>query len=820
MKSKRNISEFRTILVIVLILVVVSAAGVFLYKKLSQTSRKISESIKTEVPASFVAKQILLELRTAENNARSYYLTQDMSYIVSFYESAPRIENQISLLNNYAFKNKSEKSIIDSVIKLSRQRFNLIKQQSYFNDPSVVTQQLSAISEKIDETYATGNNHVTTNIDSIKKKEGFFKRIFQKKTPKKETKLSEADQDSLKKTETNISKKQLKAVVKKVETSQLEQLEEFKQLEYAYAQRDHIMSEKINLYTDELKLREDLKTQEITSDAKKQVNDIKFFSIIFSLVITCLLFTLIYLITSYIKKKNQVEATLTQSKQHADELAKAKETFLANMSHEIKTPLNAIYGFTEQILAGDLESEQREQLKIVKNSAAYLTKLVNNILTYSKLQAGKDKLDISIFNLKEEFQEIEALFKNQAKTKGIDFLVDTSKFSAAFVLGDLNKLKQILFNLIGNALKFTTKGKVTIHLSQKILNHVYWMDFRIKDTGKGIAKDDLPRLFNEFEQVGKNVQKEFGGTGLGLVITKQIVERLGGKIVIKSELNSGTEVKVSIPFVIAEAPSDTSVEQISATDQFSFENKTILIVDDDEFNRLLIKSVLKKYKLLFLEAKNGNEAIQLVESKKIDAVLMDLRMPQKNGIETTIDIRKFNKTLPIIGATAEANEEKIAQCIAAGMNSVILKPFTGSQLIEALTGVFEKGSVVNSPNLEQISDSEFGTDTINAASLNQYSAEDDSFKIEMIRLFYTSINNALVQIEDAASKKDFKTVGELAHKIIPSCKHFEATKLIGTLKQLELLIDEQLIDETKTLQQITSMKEQIKHINAQLQSYL
>lgn len=223
----------------------------------------------------------------------------------------------------------------------------------------------------------------------------------------------------------------------------------------------------MNYIANEFKRIEDVKSKLAARKAQLDINDIKNNAIVFSIILSLFLFMLAYLIVSYIRKRQQYETALIESKKHSDELAKAKELFLANMSHEIKTPLNAIYGFTEQLLSTNLNSEQKSQINIVKNSAEYLSKLVTDILTYSKLQSGKIKMEYENFNLINVLFEIESLFKVQAANKNIAFNIDSSQVTQNHISTDIYKFKQILFNIVGNAIKFTNRGNVLVNVSQQ-----------------------------------------------------------------------------------------------------------------------------------------------------------------------------------------------------------------------------------------------------------------------------------------------------------------------------------------------------------------
>lgn len=316
------------------------------------------------------------------------------------------------------------------------------------------------------------------------------------------------------------------------------------------------------------------------------------------------------------------------------------------------------------------------------------------------------------------------------------------------------------------------------------------------------------------------LKKKYGGTGLGLVITKQIIEQLGGKISINSKIKVGTNVHITLPYIVstnAELSRQYTDEKINLD---FLKSKNILIADDEEFNRLLLKSILKKHGPEIYEVANGNAAIEIVKKHNIDIVLMDIRMPEINGIEATELIRKFNNEVPIIGATAVASEEKIAKCLHAGMNSVIFKPYTEKELSEKLYDIFNISKKGEVNIITQINTPQTKGQVLNLENIDQHFGENESFKKEMILLFYKSINKSLIDIESFYQLKNHSAISEIAHKILPSCRHFEANDLISTLKYLESFREQEVDDEIFYSKKIVTLQAQIQKINEILEPFL
>lgn len=826
MRRIKILSEYKAIIFTILIIVAVAITGFFLYISLLNISKKVSESKLTNSTASTITRQILIELRSDENNVNSFHLSHDSSYITAFYNTIPNLEKQISALNKLNTSNIDEGQIIDSIINLTRERFELFKVQFSIEDPIIITNELNIISQKIDEIYKQheGKYISNANADTLKKIGAFFKRLFGKKEVSSVT-SNKIPKDASNITDSLSSKEKLESTVLEVKSSQMQQLSKYKQSDYQLSQEAIHIMERINYFAEELKLSEDIRANQESNEIKQEVNNLKYYSILLSIIISCFLFLLVYLIRNFIKKKNQYESSLVESKQRAEDYAKTKEAFLANMSHEIKTPLNAIYGFTEQILSGELKPEQERQLNIVKSSASYLTKLVNNILIYAKLQSGKTQLEITNFNLKKELLNIEELFRNQASLKGIQLIFKIDKNLPDIIKSDVNKVKQVLFNILGNAIKFTNEGSVILEIKFTGNKENNLLTIIASDTGIGIEEEKIPKLFNEFEQGDDKIYEKYGGTGLGLVITKQIVEQLNGKINLTSKAMVGTIVTISFPI-------ESSTELLIKNEDNILHNPEIevlkgtriLIVDDEEFNRLLLKSILKKYDITIFEAVNGIEAIRVIKSQKPDLVIMDIRMPEMNGIEATEEIRKFEKSMPVLASTAALSEEKVAQCLHAGMNGFVFKPFIEKELLENLINTLKFPGKTENINF-QISDQlpdlrSVKQKNINLENITEDQKGDEAFRKEMIQLFYTSINNGLNQIEKYAVEKKYSEISEIAHKIIPSCKHYEANGLYNILKYFDNLKNQTDFGLSEFNVMLAELRNQVDFINHEIEMYL
>lgn len=386
-----------------------------------------------------------------------------------------------------------------------------------------------------------------------------------------------------------------------------------------------------------------------------------------------------------LKRKN---AKLDQVQRQLIVAQKAKDLFFATMSHEIRTPMNAILGVSDLLNSSkDLNEQNKELCQILKFSSKHLMSIVNDVLDISKIQDGKINIQNIEFNLKELIYTVNRIFYFQALEKGIDQKSQICDEIPDRLVGDPNRLTQILVNLLNNAIKFTSEGfvKIICTIDKEIVNsdnQKIFIKFEVVDTGIGITQDDLNGLFVDFQQANSKIASKYGGTGLGLSISKMLTNVLGGSIKCDSKIREGSNFYFTLPFQVANNQNEVLIHQEDIVDKGNYMNDiTVLIVDDNKINQIIAEKILLR-ELKYckcLTANNGQEAVDLVEKEEIDIVLMDIKMPVLDGYEATKLIRSntnlFIKSIPIIAMTACVGEDERIMAFECGMNNIIHKPF-------------------------------------------------------------------------------------------------------------------------------------------------
>jgi CheY-like chemotaxis protein len=397
---------------------------------------------------------------------------------------------------------------------------------------------------------------------------------------------------------------------------------------------------------------------------------------------------------------------LMKAKQQVEEALRIKDQFLANMSHEIRTPMNAVLGFTNLLLKSEMSPEQKQYINAIKVSGENLIIIINDILDFSKIESGKVVFEKTKFNLSQVISSLVELMLPKSTEKNIKLSSSIDTRISDYLVGDPTRLTQILINLVGNAIKFTAKGsvKITVNLVEEKQKSTI-LRFSVADTGIGIPQNQLSSIFESFTQATNDTTRKYGGTGLGLTITKQLIELQGGKIWVESEVDKGSVFLFQLEFEKS-VSSDfkTNGSSNNGTEiVHNIEGLNILLVEDNSLNQILAKKVLTDWKWNVEVADNGLIAIDKVEKNNYDVILMDIQMPEMDGYAATRHIREKlpspKNNIPIIAMTAHAMTGEAEKCFNAGMNDYISKPFDQNKLYSKIISNVSKHKGILLKNL-------------------------------------------------------------------------------------------------------------------------
>lgn len=493
-----------------------------------------------------------------------------------------------------------------------------------------------------------------------------------------------------------------------------------------------------------------------------------------------------------ITQQKEMLDNLERARKIAENSAKAKELFLTNMSHEIRTPLNVIIGMIREIGKETLSDSQRTYLKHTEASAYHLLSIINNVLDMSKIEAGEFSLDIKDFSLSAVLSNVRSILSSRAVGKKIKFTVETNENIAKALKGDSLRLSQVLINFLGNSIKFTDEGFVKLEVQLVTSNdEIQRIRFVISDSGIGMSEEFMQRIFSKFTQENDAANRNHEGTGLGMSISKEIVEMMGGKILVDSKKGKGTEISFEIDFPLGIEEHLIRIDK--STRNYDISKTRILVVEDNEMNRFIARQSLRQAKCDITEAENGRVAIDILEKEKFDVILMDVQMPEMDGVEATKIIRgKMQNTTPIIALTANAFKHDIELYLSIGMNDFLIKPYKEEELFSKIESFCRtKKAVSNSfKNIESESQSNLdlslnNVKLYNLQQMNVIADGDEKFITSMISMFRNMASDTILKMNEAVDVNDIETIKKLAHKIKPSLDNLEIHILYNEIRALE-----------------------------------
>ena len=530
-----------------------------------------------------------------------------------------------------------------------------------------------------------------------------------------------------------------------------------------------------------------------------------------------------------ITENRKIVQEIERARQTAEEASKSKSRFLANISHEIRTPLSGIMGMTDILVGADITAEQREQLLLMKTAEESLLDIINKVLELSKIESGNIIIENNTFLLRSTVKKaVLPLFMGK-QSSDLTLDIQISEEIPNVLIGDALRLQQVLANLVSNAIKFTDHGQITVTVSlQKQTNSSVKLCFAVKDSGVGIPEDELERIFEKFQQVDSSFSKRHQGSGLGLSITRQLIEIMGGEIWVESTPGKGSNFFFTINFMLSGGKGNTDEKKSDVIPSHSYP-LSILLAEDNELNQKSISYFLREMGHKVEIAENGKEALEKLRQKRYELILMDIQMPVMNGLEATRKIRAsdtshFNSQIPIIALTAYAMKEDVHHILSSGMNAYVSKPLSRDILAQAISSVLRYEDDLDHDFSEyheldpQGSNEKDAKRTDFSAFIQDYLGDLDIAK-QLLELFHRDVPGRIAEIESALSSDNLQHTVDVFHSLTNNLSAVRLYILANLSRNLER---EALRGNSERVQELfpgfkAELQESLKHSEEYLQ---
>lgn len=717
----------------------VAGTGILVYTNLNRVVENISKASNPDLKL-LLLESLTSELSHAESSVKSYNLTRDNQYLEPYAAILDNVYIIVDSISQNASHDPRSKVLADSLSTLVQSKNDILEAILLLRNNEVVTEELARINSKL------------SIADEANKKIEKSKKLFVGKEERNRIK----QQKEAAKPENVLAKmkKEIGSELKGVKSDQLTQLKDIKLQEFELLKNDEEIMIQIRSLIFQLQEIEKQQIVKNTLDASELTAQTYRIIAIFCLMGTLLMLASIVVIIYFINKSKSYTAALKRANQEVEAFAKAKEAFLYNVSHELRTPLNAMIGFSEQLDKESNTDKKSEISQIIYKSARHLKHILNDILDFSKLNAGKFTLKKVPFNTEQLVREFQMILEKSTSEKG---LTGTFKVEGALpevLSGDVLRLRQVMLNIIDNAVKYTSEGSVDVSVKyEKTADAKGNLHVRVTDTGVGISETDLSKIFNAFEQAStreklNNVQ----GTGLGLSITKELIELQGGELKVRSEVGKGSVFELCIPYSIEEGEMDvdTSDKAIAELGR-SLEQARILVVDDVAVNLQLIEYILGKYNVQLRLIDDGQQVIKELSDNQYDLLLLDMNLHGISGKEICSQIRRHEdediRHLPVIAVTAAHYAKESLD--EYGFSDILEKPFTEVQLLKIIHQYFSLTDDFQSEDTEILFD------------------ENDPRHKELLDNARKEIKKLTSQLEEENRSKDVDGMLRTFHKLIP-----------------------------------------------------
>lgn len=789
-------SRFTYIKILLLITGAVSLLGAAFYFFSKNNELLLSKVDEVTQPDELMTnvKSLDRQLSIAENHVRAFTLSRTEDYLNQYSAIKDSILQKAAFISNAASGPlKSKTDTLTLIVNNQLKNYDELLSISYskildsaLND----IREISTVDSSELEDSASAAN-LALLLKNSEKKKNFFSDLFSNKKKQRELQqlIKKAQQDMDKKQQAIQRAAETKKQMAEAAEKQRQQIQELNEREFNLLEEEKLLNakfESVLVSIEEIhELHKSLNVKEAKQTVAHSSQVMNWLMLGGSLIILILT---IFLILDIIRS-DYTRKELFKAKKKAEDLAAARQQFLSMMSHEIRTPLTGIAGFTGLLSQSPINRQQALYVQNIAASANHLLKLVDDILELSRLDAGRLPLDKTVFSPARIAEEVCDLLRIKANMKGIILSCNIKEIDGLFVEGDSQKLTQILYNLAGNAVKFTEKGSVSVECKKenKDENSVI-IKFIIRDTGIGIADDKIKTLFKEYAQADITIPQRFGGSGLGLNITQKIVALHNGSIKVKSIEGMGSEFSVSMPYAVASPPAEKADVKAEVQEKIiSLSGIKALITDDTGINLMLQKEILQHLGAEVCEASSGNEAVQFIKHNpgEFDIALIDLQMPDMNGEEALQIIRQdLKSSIPVIATTANPVTADRQKLLESGFNDVLIKPFDQLTLARTIVALLPERIKKEKPEVS----------LYDVRELELTSRGNTDFVHRMMKVFLFSAESLIKKLKTSANENDYELMAASAHKLLPSCRQLSIDFMAERLKWIE----EHSVEEFKT----------------------
>ncbi|KAF2335666.1 hybrid sensor histidine kinase/response regulator [Flavobacterium daemonense] len=791
MESKKSYTAIKVLFSYVALLALVVTVGWFLYSE-NVVYNKLEDKIALEKNKILRVSKLFSNVYKTESLARKTIQTNSEKDFKSYVIESDSLRARIDTLKQIVTTDY-QKVLLDSVTYLLSEKTKNI-------------QQLKTIKNKADDEVS-----VNSAIDEITKMEFKLRKLELQDFTKNPNQLGAYQKNVLQKyvdyLNQNIPDDSTNTLSKKASDSILANSKKLLSTVKLKAEkkRESLNFEENKLLKNEIAISEQLrkvlriiereiiinsiKNNSLKEKSLKKVNEIVTASAIAGLILT--LFFSVLIVSDYSKSqlyKKQLEIANFKTKN----LLKSREQLISTVSHDLKTPLSTIVGYSELLSNSDVNTKQSYFIDNIKNSSEYITQLVQDLLDFSQIEAGKITIEKVPFSLPQIIDEVAKSIQTVYKQKNIDLIINVDEKLKSKIVGDPFRLKQILSNIIGNAYKFTEEGyiKISAYLAE---NNDFFV-ITIEDTGIGIEKGNQKFVFEEFAQANEGIEKKYGGTGLGLSICQKIISILGGTLQLESVFGQGSTFEIQLPLLFD--TSTNTVDEIKKTISTKSQSQTFIVIDDDINLLNLTSGVLRQEKHQVLSFNSAGKALEAIQKTNFDFVITDIQMPEMDGFEFLKKLKNTSvyKNQPVIALTGRTDLDTNVYA-DAGFTTVIKKPYSPRILLETIQLILENDHL---PKVDATETAKSASEKLySLETLKEFLANDKNALNEVLKSFIESTNENLVHLEVAVAQKNAAEINSIAHRIAPMFKQIDASEIARILTVLEK--NEFEIAEVKTI---------------------